>query len=42
MNLNSNDYNNYAFYEMKPDFKNKTGKLKLKEITDINNIRTIS
>ena len=27
VNLNSNDYNNYAFYEMKPDFKNKTDKL---------------
>ena len=27
VNLNNNDYNNYAFYEMKPDFKNKTDKL---------------
>ena len=27
VNLNNNDYNNYAFYEMKPDIKNKTERL---------------
>ena len=27
VNLNNNNYNNYAFYEMKTDFKNKTDKL---------------